>query len=134
MSFDVSKCALSTVWCGNKNIKYPKREGNKVYTKKGTPYECMQKGYGAGANSGKNPNSVGSIPYVSDTYVKRFKAEGIKTKNDLLDKLKIMSGVDKRNFLNRILKNKSGNTDTKAYNSVVYYLYTNNVRSLPSCI
>jgi len=78
--FDLSECAIPTVWCGRGNPPKRRAGDDKYYYKTGDRYECMQKGFGAGMHTERKKNlpenSLQQIKYVGDVYEKKFKGAG----------------------------------------------------------
>jgi hypothetical protein len=134
MSFDPNQCDIPSVWCGKRTR--PKTGNGKRYTRNGTPYECMQQGFGAGHYTERNRrlpnNSLLQLKYVTDIHEQRFIEYGINTKNDLLNHLNNLNQSEKRELLEYIFT--SNNTlDKKAYNSTLMFLYNQSMQTLPNC-
>lgn len=96
-----------------------------VYTRRGTPYECMKKGIGAGAAIERkkklSPRSLQHIKYIGDVYERRFKKYAqITNLDDLIDSPPTATQLAK------IVTKKGGRVDPRAFNSVVMYLYSHN--------
>lgn len=131
--FNVSKCVIKTVYCGNGN-KYDKKK----YTKKGTSNECLKKGFGAGANNEKlkhlPKNSLQTIPYVGEKMEKNFIKNNIKNTDQLINKLLPKSQQDKEKILKKVLVDKLGRINIKAYNSTILFLHNKGMQLLPNCL
>jgi len=135
MSFEIEKCAIPTVWCGKGAP--PKRKGLKWYSKTGSRYECMKKGFGAGTVAEKRKhlpdNSLQQIPYVGDVYEKKFKRNGISNTGQLLQEAQNRSRTGLRTLLQRIFTKRRGGLDKRAYNSTIVFLYQHGIGHVPSC-
>lgn len=136
--FDISMCAIPTVWCGQGEIPRKQRNKDSYYFKKGTPYECMQKGFGAGMITERkttmDENSLQQIKYVGETYEDLFISMGIENIDDLQRYALENDRVEFSSLLDNVLVKKGGAKDTRAYNSVLAHLYRRGVKRLPSCI
>jgi len=125
------------VWCGKGDAPTRKKGDLKYYYKKGTPYECMQKGFGSGMYSERDKslprNSLQKIKYVGKTYEDKFKKEGINTIFELRDKMIGLSVFEKEKLLKRVFTQKGGRLDLRAYNSALVFLYQNYITELPKC-
>lgn len=135
--FNPKDCVIPTVYCGNKK-KIPKSEKGVTYARKGTSYECLQKGYGAGYYSEKakhlKPSSLQRIKYVGDLYELNFKKRKINTTTSLITYSKTLSNEELKLFLGEVFLKKDGVVDMRAYNSTLLYLYNNGVyENLPPC-
>lgn len=137
--FKESDCYIPTVWCGEKNtIPKTRPRGDTYYHKVGSRYECLKVGFGAGSSSERKqnlaPNSIEQIKYIGDTHANSFRNEGITTTTKLISvmKGKSVSAIEK--LLKKILQKSNGQTDMRAYNSVLLYLYRHGNADLPSCI
>lgn len=131
------ECYPKTVWCGKGNV--PSRpKSNKVYTRRGTPYECLRIGFGGGKYSeikSRLPHgSLQKIKYIGEVYESRFKDEGIDNLSDLIGEFRYTSFIEKKNLLTRILTREGGGLDTRAYNSVLLFLDDHGVGQLPGCL
>ena len=128
----MNKCIIKSIWCGDGTSYDPK-----YYNKVGTSYECLKKGIGAGMKKERlkniSKNSLQNIPYIGDTMEQRFKLYRILTTDDLKKEIKTMSKSRIQSFLQEILKNKDNKINGKAYNSVIFYLYTIGFTDLPKC-
>ena len=145
MVFNTNKCKIPTVYCGNGNAPNPKESDNIKYTRNGTPYECMQKGFGAGAATERNKNlpgtSLQNIKYVGEVYEKSF-SEGyfenrvlnIRSLRDLNDWALRHTAHQTDMMLRSIFQKRNGVFDVKAYNSTLFYLHKNTNAHIPECI
>ena len=115
MSFDTNRCIMKNIYCGNGNIPNNKKN---LYSKVGSPYECLKKGFGSGMYNEKKKtlsiNSLQQISYVGDLMEQNFKNNGF-------------------NVIPHILINKDGKLNIKAYNSVLLFLHNNGIKNLPRC-
>lgn len=134
MSYDIEKCVIKKVWCGNGAI--PVAKANQ-YSRKGTRTECLKQGIGAGVYSERRKhlpaNSLQQIPYVGEKMEQKFKDAGIKTTDDLVKKLQKKTPEYKKVLLQTILRDKKNKLNKKAYNSTIKYLYEKGILNLPSC-
>ena len=135
MSFQRSRCIIRQIYCGNGKV--PKDTRQKKYSRKGTQYECLKKGFGAGnwacLNKNLSPTSLKQIKYIGPVFETNFKKKRIYSTKSLVNKMKTLSAVQKRELLKAVCKRKSGGIDYRAVNSVILYLHSQKVGSLPSC-
>lgn len=133
MSFDIDKCKIKKVWCGKGKIP-----NNNEYIHRGSRYECLQQGIGAGIHQEKKkhlpPTSLKLIPYIGDDMESKLKKAGIKNTTDLVHIAKKLNKKSKEKLLKSILQNKNQTLNGRAYNSIILYLYTNGVLNLPDCL
>jgi len=133
--FVEADCIIPQIWCGNDNTP-PKKRGV-IYSKTGTRYECMKKGFGAGTHIERNSNlplnSLQQIKYVGEKHEASFKSSGIKTIPQLISQMKLKTSSEASAILKRILTKSNSVLDVKAYNSIALYLYKNGVPSAPPC-
>jgi hypothetical protein len=131
-TFDVTKCKIPTVYCGDKR-KIPKSpDPHSVYTRVGTRSECLKKGIGYGLNQRKyGPDSIRLIKYIGKQHALVLAKQGIKTCKQLVAKVKKLKS--KETWLSKVLEKTDGSVDGRAYNSVLIYLYLNGVTNLPPC-
>lgn len=135
---DRSRCAVQDVWCGkpggvvyhvvtNDSTGFPK-----IYTRKGTPDQCLRKGVGAGKYAAIKDslphNSLRKIKYVTEDVDSRLRGHGISTVSQLRSQLSGMTRQAKRTLLRDVTR-----TNTRAYNSLILYLDTHGVTNLPAC-
>lgn len=134
--FNVQRCARKTVYCGNARAlpKAPSQgrpnfDAPAVYTRYGSRFECMKKGYGAGAAIEKNkhlpPNDVQNVMYIGDRYAQRLDSiMNIKTFNDLrgvYNRKTSKSSFDAQ--LKRVFVNSKMQFDTRPYNALLAWMY-----------
>lgn len=133
--FRIGLCSIPEIWCGNEN-RIPKGKG-KRYTKVGSRFECLKKGYGAGFATGKKerlpPTSLQHIKYIGDVHEKSFKTSGIRTLGALEKKMKAKTPKSIELFLKSVLTKSDNVIDKRAYNSVLVYLYQHGNSRLPQC-
>jgi len=135
MSFEISKCAIPGVWCGKGAP--PKRKGLKWYHKTGSRYECMQKGFGAGAATERRKNlpdnSLQQIKYVGETYEKKFQKSRIADTDDLIQAAQRRTKASLKTLLRKIFTRRRGGLDKRAYNSTIVFLYQHGIGHVPPC-
>lgn len=137
MAFNLKRCDIPTIWCGDAPNPPQKRKNGSYYYKTGTRYECMKKGFGAGTHTERKAHlpksSLQQIKYVGEKHESDFKKKGIHTLSDLLDvsRNKNKSGIKK--MLKKILTNSNGVVDARAYNSTLVFLFKNGIHDLPKC-
>jgi hypothetical protein len=135
--FDVDRCAIPTVYCGSGAVPERKKGDDKYYTGVGTPYQCMQKGFGAGMYSEKNKSipktSVQTIKYVGEVYERNFKNHKINYLEDLKKYANSHNEEELKELLKDVFDKSGGILDKRAYNSTLLYLYKNGVENLPQC-
>jgi len=130
--FDPKACEIPKIWCG---------KGNKpnTYSKKGTPYDCMKIGFGAGMHTERkkniSPTSLQNIKYVGETFEKRFVRKKITSTTSLLKFATKSSKSQIDGLLREVFIRKSCGLDKRAYNSTLMYLYQHGISSvkIPSC-
>lgn len=107
------------------------------YTRVGTPTECMQRGFGAGAAKERlqrlPSTSLQRIKYVGPKMEARFHEAGIRTTTALVNQMRTKTAAQIQSTLRRILQREGGGLDGRAYNSTLLYLYSNGVPHLPQC-
>lgn len=144
--FKPSECSIPTVYCGNKKT-IPKKSitdtSNTHYIRKGTAFECMSKGFGAGIHTERAKklpkNSLQRIKYVGDVFEANFKAKNIHNTDMLVLFAKTLTKSGLKGFLEGVFGKKGKKkTDTvidmRAYNSTLMFLYNNGVsQNLPQC-
>lgn len=135
MSFKTSDCAIPSVWCGKRDT--PKGIVKNIkYYRKGSPYECVRKGFAAGSyKMEKNSlpkNSLRQIKYVGVGYEEKFIENDVDDLDKFIQKAFVTSKKDIEKFLKFIFKNKKGLLDKRAYNSTLLYLYHRGV-DVPNC-
>jgi len=136
MQFDKSKCITSKIYCGDKNA-LPPNTATQKYSRKGTPHECLKKGFGMGMWTEKKKllpaTSLQHITYVGDVFEEHFKNEGMNTQAQLLQKFRALTRANKRNLLLRCCRKRNNVVDYRVYNSVLLFLHEHNVNDLPLC-
>lgn len=139
--FDPSACSIPTVYCGNSS-KIPKKKANDTsnthYVRKGTPSECVSKGFMAGMVTEKLKklpnNSLRRIKYVGEIFESNFKKKNIHNTDMLIIFSKTLSKAGLKGFLEEVFSKKGGNVDMRSYNSTLMFLYNNGVyTNLPQC-
>jgi hypothetical protein len=132
--FKIEDCQIPSVWCGKGNIP---RKTKVRYSRTGTRFECMKKGFGAGMNTEKMKylpeDSLQRIRYIGKKYEDNFGTFGYRTTKDLIRGMKSKSQEEMESELLIICKKSTGAVDWKAYNSTIEYLYLNGVRHTPNC-
>lgn len=134
--FRIQDCYIPEVWCGDSD-QIPQTL-HKKYSRVGTRRECLKKGFGAGMYTERNKNlpqnSLQQIKYVGPVYEQNFEdEEGITTIPQLINFASGQSKVQLEQSLKKILVKNNGVVDTKAYNSVILFLYQKGIRNVPSC-
>jgi hypothetical protein len=133
---DPKKCYTRTVWCGTGGVPTEPRN-NAYYTRQGSSYECLKKGFGTGMHEerrkGLPPSSLLRIMYVTEAQEHNFVVKHITTQQDLIRFASLAKTNKLRRFLSKCLVTKSGGLDQRAYNSVVLFLYTAGVAPVPDC-
>lgn len=138
MSFDIRKCFIESIYCGNKKTKFPFEKGRIKYTSKGTPYSCLQKGYGSAKynieKKGLKKDSLKNIPYIGDVFEKNFIKYNIKNIGDLIKFSKKATKPQLRDTFNRIFKKSDGIVHKNAFNSTLIFLFEKGIlKNLPQC-
>jgi hypothetical protein len=145
MVFNVNKCKIPTVYCGNGEPKIPKESDNIKYSGIGTPYQCMQKGFGAGSVTERlktlPASSLQNIKFIGESYETNFQNSyfqgrvlNIRTIRDLNDWVSHHTPAQTEQMLREVLQKKNGVFDVKAYNSTLFHLYKNVNAQIPDCI
>jgi hypothetical protein len=140
MSFKETDCYIPRIWCGEKGT-YPKGyKDDGYYNKVGTRYECLKQGIGVGISSTKKKhlprNSLQQIKYIGEKHEEHFINAGINTIDELLREMGRKTSQQIKDTLHTILGKRNGKKvvlDTKAYNSVLLYLYRHGVVNVPVC-
>lgn len=131
MPFDVHRCKIKTFYCGKGELP----EG---YTRKGSGFECLKRGFGAGSWTEKKKDlpekSLQRIKYVGPVYEKKFKEKKINNTDTLIAKLSTMSADKKKKFLEKIFTRKNNTIDYRGFNTVLLFLHAANVKKLPQCV
>jgi hypothetical protein len=132
MPFNVNACNIKTFYCGNGDVL-----DRNIYSRKGTTYECMQKGFGAGSWAERKKHlpakSLQHIKYVGETFEAKFKQRRIKDTDALVRKLSPMTAAQKKAFLEDIFKRGNGTTEYRGYNNVLLFLNAAGISRLPRC-
>ena len=136
--FDLDRCTIPTVYCGTKKSVPKKTKNNTRYVRKGTNYECMTKGFGAGMAMEKLKklplNSLQRIKYVGETYELNFKKKNVNNIDQLINHIRNLKKEKVSTFLKSVFRKKDGVIDQRAYNSTLVFLYENGVHAnLPQC-
>lgn len=130
-------CAIPTFYCGNAKKPPSSKDPLIKYLRHGTGYECMKKGFGAGAakerTKGLPPGSLQNIKYIGEVHEGHFKKAGIKNLASLIKEMRDKTREEKTRILKRILSKSNGVLDKRAYNSTIVYLYRHGTRDIPSC-
>lgn len=129
----MEKCQIKESWCGKNKI--PKRNLDNLvyYAKRGTPYECLRKGIGAGKSmSEKIPEgSLRMIKYVGEKTEEKFKRQKITNLKDLY---RVCEKKDFSKTLKKVCTNKLGNVDRKSFNSVIWHLKKMGYQIFVECV
>jgi hypothetical protein len=137
MAFDPTACFARSVWCGKAAMPNQPKDDT-IYTAVGTPYQCMQKGFGAGMSSERKKSlPVGSlqhIKFIGPTHEACFGRNGIQDQQALLAFARSKSTPKIKRMLSKCLTNKNGTVDRRAFNSVALFLYTKQIRNTPDCL
>lgn len=109
------------------------------YTRQGTPFECSQKGFGAGMMSEKTKNlpanSLQKIKYIGEKHEENFRDNRIRTTTALKNYAINNPPATVERMLRRVLVKSNGAFDAKAFNSVVSWLYSKQgVKNVPQCV
>ena len=135
MSFNKNKCIIRKLYCGNGKI--PKDTSDKKYSRKGSSYECLKKGFGIADWNHRKKNlsktSLQQIPYIGPVYENNFKKNKIYSLTSLISKLKNLNLINKKEIITKCCTKSNGGIDQKAINSILLYLHSHGVKNLPSC-
>lgn len=111
----------------------------KAGVRKGTAYECLKKGFGAGMHTERRKylpaGSLQLIKYVGEKYEAKFIAENINNLNQLqaFAEGRAVAGI--RAMLTRVFTKAGGaGVDTRAYNETLLWLHGHGVGNLPPCV
>lgn len=125
MNFNKDDCMPKKLWCGDKAMP---KDGK--YSRKGTSYECLKRGFGVGSFTALKQagvigkDSLRNIPYVGEKYERVFRdREDIKNLDQLLRAAKSTKNL--KNLLTGVFTKKNGQLDKKAYNATLLFLYNN---------
>lgn len=131
MSFRAKDCEIPTIWCGKGAAKGSKYKG------KGTPLQCLKKGFGAGKYTEIKKNlpedSLQQIKYIGEKYEKKLKNKGIKNLKELKSFARKSSKTGIEMTLKRAFKNSANKIDYRPYNSALLYLHKEGIKTLPQC-
>lgn len=132
MAFNTERCKIKTFYCGNGDVP----DGN-IYSRKGTSYECMRKGFGAGSWGEKKQHlpqkSLQRIKYIGPASEKKFKSKNINNTDSLITKMRTLTAAQKKTFLEPIFTRANNTFDYKGYNNVLLFLHVAGVDRLPTC-
>jgi hypothetical protein len=135
MVFNKSACIIRKAYCGNGAV--PKDTKTKKYSRKGTAYECLRKGYGIAdwehRKKSLAANSLQQIMYIGPVLEGNFIKKGIRTTTSLISRARKLSVAAKKSLLTACCKRSNGSVDQRAVNSVLLYLYDHKVGNLPEC-
>jgi hypothetical protein len=138
MAFNIQKCYIPTVYCGDKERQYPYYENDNLYTGKGTTNQCMRKGFGAASaiESKKNlaKTNLQQIRYVGPKFEQAFIEKKIEDIPALLKYAKSHSATQINKLLRQVFLNANGSLNGKGLNSTLIYLYKNGNSKLPQCV
>ena len=133
---DINDCIIPELWCGNS--QNPPNNRGKRYTRKGSSFECMKKGFGAGMYSERAKHipegSLMQLKYIGETYQEKFNQRGIHNITEFENSMRQASRELKRNVLTFVCTKINGVVDLKAYNSLIMHLYNRGIGNLPACI
>lgn len=136
--FKLEDCAIPQVWCGESKDAKKSKDPLVRYTKTGSRYECLKKGFGAGSAIERKENlpasSMQQIKYIGEVHEKAFVKAGIATLDQLKKQMGKKTEKEMEDTLKRLLKNKDGKVDGRAYNSVIVHLYQHGVGGVPACV
>jgi hypothetical protein len=135
MPFNKSACIVRKLYCGDGTI--PKDSASKKYSRKGTSYECLKKGYGTADWEHRKKNltktSLQQIMYIGPVYETNFRKKKIYSITSLIKKTENLSVKEKREVIAAGCKRKNGSVDQRAFNTVVLFLHERGVKNLPVC-
>lgn len=135
MVFNKSACIIRKLYCGEGKV--PKDTHSTKYSRQGTAYECLKKGFGiADWNHRKkdlSENSLQQIMYVGPVYEANFKKKRVYTIPSLLKKVRDMTSAEKKTLITSCCKRKNGSVDQKAVNSILLFLHNRGISDLPAC-
>ena len=135
MSFNKTACIVRRMYCGDGKI--PKDTATNKYSRKGSTYECLKKGYGIAdwehRKKDLTKTSLQQIMYVGPVYEANFRKKKIYSITSLVNKTTSMSAKEKRDLIAASCKRKNGAIDQKAFNSIVLFLHQRGLKNLPSC-
>ena len=135
--FNRSNCIIRKMYCGSKKTV------PSGYSRKGTSYECLKKGFGISdwqhRKKSLSKNSLQQITYIGPVYEENFKKLGITTIPKLVSTLKTLSKQEKAKILKKACSKKYPDSktrvvDQKAVNSVIIFLHDRGMTGLPNCV
>jgi hypothetical protein len=135
--FKQEDCVIPSYYCGKSEV-VPEDTVLQRYTRKGTPFECLSKGFGAGMATERLKHlpalSLQRVKYVGDLYDKKFQKEGIRSMNDLIVFVESHKVSEIDTLLKKILTKKNKTLDLRAYNSVLLALHKkDDLLKIPEC-
>jgi hypothetical protein len=135
VTFNKEACIVRKVYCGEGSIPAPTKTVK--YSRKGTGYECLQKGVGIAQWEHRKKTlsiiSLQQLTYIGPVYEANFKKQKITSLPTLVKKLKNKSAADKHRIIRKACTRKDQSVDQRAVNSVLLFLYTRGTTSLPNC-
>lgn len=130
-----SNCVIRKFYCGDGPL--PKDTPRKKYSRKGSSYECLKRGYGIADWEHKKKQlpatSLQQIPYIGPVFAGNFKKAKIYSINSLVARLKGLDTTEKRAIISKACTRKNGGLDQRAFNSVVLFLHDRGIKQLPHC-
>ena len=137
MNFDIGRCAIPTVYCGNKSPRDAEPGFGRRYTRKGTSHECLRIGFGAGKSvaesKGLPKTSLRKIRYIGEVYEQHLQEQGIMNIPGLKRYAKSHQPDEIAELLRMVLVRSNGVLDGRAYNSMLLWLYQQGISRLPGC-
>jgi hypothetical protein len=138
MSFNVDKCKLPTLFCGDAHNPIPKKDDYYHYNGRASPAQCRQKMFGAGYFTAKREflpaDSLQQIRYVGPFFEGKFLKKKIRTTTALLKYARGNTPSQLAKMLKTVCTNTAGNIDKRTYNMVLLWIYREGVSRLPSCM
>ena len=135
MVFNKSACLVRKVYCGNGKV--PPDTATVKYSRKGTQYECLRKGYGIAdwehRNKSLSKNSLQRIMYIGPKYEENFKKLKIYSTKSLVTKTAGLTKEEKKALVAKGCRRENGSVDQRAFNAVILFLYNQGQQELPSC-
>lgn len=136
--FNLSNCYSQSVYCGDKEKKFPYIENDIKYISNGSSFQCLKKGFGAGIfqslKKNISKNSLLNIKYVGTVFEKKFKRNKIYTISSLLNFSRKSKKNNLKILLEKVFTDSTGRLYINGYNSVLLFLYRNGLyNNLPSC-
>jgi hypothetical protein len=126
--FDLTRCRRRTVYCGGQIPIPPSSDPLVEYTRQGTPFECMKKGFGAGAAQERTKSlpatSLQRITFIGPTYEANLQRElGIVNSSQLAMALRGLGDAAFDAALRRALVRSTGAFDSRPYNALLAWMY-----------